>query len=94
MSIPCRTRSSILRQVGERLQCQLEEGACGLISRKFNRLIAGLTQIDHRLIPERRVEGVVGKAFDHIESVFLILRFHAAQHPAWSICRFAEISLP
>ena len=70
----------ILRQVGERLQRRLEEGACRLIGRKLNRLVAGLTQIVHGLVPERSVEGVVGEAFDHIKRVVPKLRFHAAQH--------------
>ena len=38
--------------MAERLQCRLEEGGCRLIGRKLNRLVAGLAEIVHRLLPQ------------------------------------------
>ena len=80
MSIPCTDTFAILGQMGERLQRRLEEGASFSIGRQFDRFVAGLTQITHCFIPERCVQGMVRKAFDHILRVLLILRFHGAQY--------------
>ena len=70
----------ILRQMRERLQRRLEERAAFPISRQFDRLVAGLAQISHCFLPERRVQGMVREAFDHILRVLPILQFHGAQH--------------
>ena len=71
---------AILWQVCQRLERRLEEGASRLIGRELNRLVTGLAQVGHGFVPERRVRGVVGKHFDHIKRIFLILRFQGAQH--------------